>query len=995
VITGPAGYTCSSTISSPVTLTVNQNSTISLSSAAGTDGQTKCISNAITPITYAIGGGGTGASITAGALPAGVTGIYSNGVFTISGTPTAAGSFSYTVTTSGPCTNVSATGTILVNDNSTLVLTSNNATQPVCANGSITPITYNVGGGATGVNVTGLPGGVTGILNNGVFTISGTPSVPGSYPFTVTSTGPCFNPALNGTITVNPNSILTLSSPSADQRLCVNSVPTNITYTVGGGATGATVTGLPPGMVGTYSAGTFTITNTPTVAGTYNYTVTTTGNCNNKSLSGTIIVDPAPVGGNLSPAITTVCGATNSGTITLTGQSGTIIRWESSTNGGGTWTSISNTSATFSYSNLPQTTIFRAVIQSGACPIAYSTNAVVSMVPATAPTATASPTEVCVGQSANLGATSNLAPTWADFDATFNHANPAGWRITQNGTVINFPANADNASTFPWSETNGPKTPFNGGVTYNNLQTTGKFAIASGVVNTTMETPVFSTIGMTSATLQFYQALVFAAGASGKIEISTDGGATYNQTLIQYNGPLNIGNPASNWDPLNIDLSNYIGLSNLRIRFTYTGANNSNWAIDGLNLQPPGPTLTYNWTLTNPSGIPSPYYLNATNQQNVTATPPAPGTYTYQVATTIGGCPGGTANVVVTVRALPVITPVNSCVGGGTVTFTQTGGASGGTWTRSGGGTINSSTGVFTPTSAGCFTVTYTTGGPGCADTKSFIVFPAAPVLTATNTCNAAFALPSVTAVNGFSVQYSINGGTWSASPTIPSTPGCYSIQARYVLATACGTNAVGTVSPACVSNTVSVVIFPTAPSPVVNSGCGPIIVTPPAAVSGFDVQYSFNDGATWGANTPPTADNCTGYKIKVRYVTSTACGTIAAGTAASSGCESPAITRKVDNTKPTVTCPTVSPVCEVPGKTYTIPLLAASDNCSANSALTITYSITGATTRSGTGVDASGIFDVGVSTITWTVVDECGNSNTCSTQVTINPKPTPTIYHN
>jgi hypothetical protein len=101
------------------------------------------------------------------------------------------------------------------------------------------------------------------------------------------------------------------------------------------------------------------------------------------------------------------------------------------------------------------------------------------------------------------------------------------------------------------------------------------------------------------------------------------------------------------------------------------------------------------------------------------------------------------------------------------------------------------------------------------------------------------------------------------------------------------------------------------------------------------------------------------------------------------------------DNTPPALTCPTVPPVCEVPNKTYTIPLLIASDNCTANNLLTITYSITGATTRSGTGVDASGLFNVGVSTITWTVIDACGNSNTCTSDIKIIPKPVPTIYHN
>jgi hypothetical protein len=1082
-VNGPSGYTCSSLTSSSVALSVNKHSIISLTSGAGTDAQTKCINNAITPITYAIGGGGTGASITAGSLPSGVTGSFSGGVFTISGTPTTAGTFNYTITTTGPCNNVTAPGSITVTANSTLTLTSNNATQPVCANGAISNIVYTVGGGATGATVTGLPTGVTGTFNNGVFTISGAPGVAGSYPFTVTTTGPCVNTSLTGTITVNANSTLTLTSASADQNLCINSLPTDITYAVGGGATGATVSGLPPGMTGSYSNGVFTIKNTPTTAGTYNYTVTTTGICNNVTLGGKIIVDPAPAGGTLSPSVTTVCGTPNSGTITLSGYSGTIIRWESSINGGGTWAPVSNTSPSLSYSNISQSTVYRAVIQSGVCPLAYSTNSVISVVPATTPTASVSPTQVCLGQSANLSALSGLPQSWADIDATFNQANPAGWRITQNGAEINFPANADNASTFPWSETNGPKTPFNGGVTYNNLQTTGKFAIASGIVTTTMETPVFSTVGMTSATLQFYQALVFAAGASGKIEISTDGGNTYNSTLIQYSGPLTIGNPASSWTPLNIDLSSYLGLSNLRVRFTYNGADNSNWAIDGLNLQPPGPTINYNWTLTNPTGVASPYYLNATNQQNVVATPTAPGTYTYQVATTIGGCTGGTASVQVVVNALPVITPVNSCVGGGTVTFTQTGGSAGGTWSVTGGGTINTG-GVFTPNTAGCFTVTYKTGGPGCTDTKSFVVFPAAPVLTApANTCKTAFSLPTVTAVTGFSVQYSIDGGTtWTASPTMPTTPGCYSIQARYVLATACGTNTVGTVSPGCVSNVVNVVIFPqatiTAPvntcasafvlptvtsvpgfnveysidggafssspstaipgchtvqaryvlasacgtnaagtanstcysnivnvvifpaapsAPTVNSGCGAITVTAPASVAGFNIEYSFDDGATWGTNTPPTADNCAGYKIRTRYVLAATCGSTIAGTAGSGGCgASPATLRKVDNTKPVLTCPTVSPVCVLPTNNYIIPALIASDNCSANSALTITYVITGATpTRNGTGVDASGAFSVGVSTITWTVIDECGNSNTCSTQVTINPKPVPIIYHN
>src|SRR5205085_10823889 len=51
---------------------------------------------------------------------------------------------------------------------------------------------------------------------------------------------------------------------------------------------------------------------------------------------------------------------------------------------------------------------------------------------------------------------------------------------------------------------------------------------------------------------------------------------------------------------------------------------------------------------------------------------------------------------------------------------------------------------------------------------------------------------------------------------------------------------------------------------------------------------------------------------------------------------------------------------------------------------LTITYTITGATIRAGNGNDASGIFNLGISTIIWTVADPCGNTSTCSTLLTI-----------
>jgi hypothetical protein len=102
---------------------------------------------------------------------------------------------------------------------------------------------------------------------------------------------------LSGTITVNTGGTITLTSAAAtaNQTVCQNVAITNITYGVGGDATGANVTGLPTGVTPNFSGGVLTISGTPTASGTFNYTVTTTGSaCNNPSLNGTITVNPAP-----------------------------------------------------------------------------------------------------------------------------------------------------------------------------------------------------------------------------------------------------------------------------------------------------------------------------------------------------------------------------------------------------------------------------------------------------------------------------------------------------------------------------------------------------------------------------------------------------------------------------------------------------------------------------------------------------------------------------
>lgn len=146
-----------------------------------------------------------------------------------------------------------------------------------------------------------------------------------NYTVTSTSTSSC---TASGTaiVTVNPNATITLNSANATQTVCFNTPITSIAYNTTN-ATGATVTGLPAGITGTYNAGVYTISGTATVGGVFNYTVTPTG-CGSASATGTITV-------NLTPAPTataqTLCSPATVANLTATG---TNLQWYTNATGG-------------------------------------------------------------------------------------------------------------------------------------------------------------------------------------------------------------------------------------------------------------------------------------------------------------------------------------------------------------------------------------------------------------------------------------------------------------------------------------------------------------------------------------------------------------------------------------------------------------------------------------------------------------------------------------
>ncbi len=220
-----------------------------------------------------------------------------------------AGTFTYTLvnvknlnSTSCTQTITGQSATVTVTANTTINLTSATATtsQAVCVNTPITDITYAITGGGTAATVTGLPTGVTGVYAGGIVTISGTPTnvstTPQTFNYTVNATGACLPSSVTGTITINPDATISLTSATATtaQELCKNTSLIDITYTITGGATGITGTGFPAGVAYSLAGGIVTIGGVPTVAGIFNYTITTTGTCVQKQTTGTIIVNELP-----------------------------------------------------------------------------------------------------------------------------------------------------------------------------------------------------------------------------------------------------------------------------------------------------------------------------------------------------------------------------------------------------------------------------------------------------------------------------------------------------------------------------------------------------------------------------------------------------------------------------------------------------------------------------------------------------------------------------
>jgi hypothetical protein len=277
-VTNPAGTGTSST-----QLLVIPAANIALTSSASTTNQTLCENVPITNIVYTITNA-TGAAATG--LPAGVSGVYASGTFTISGTPTASGNFSYTVTVTGGCGSPTGTGSI---DVKAVPLVNHVSPSAICS-GSTTSITLTATIAGASFNWISSASVATGHSSASGLSINQnlntTANDDVSYYVTAISSG-CTGPEDTIVQTVNAIPVLITTNPAP---VCFPAT-VNLTAT-------AVTTGSSPGLSYSYwtnSGATISIASPSTVgaSGTYFIKGTNAAACSTVT-AVTATVNPIP-----------------------------------------------------------------------------------------------------------------------------------------------------------------------------------------------------------------------------------------------------------------------------------------------------------------------------------------------------------------------------------------------------------------------------------------------------------------------------------------------------------------------------------------------------------------------------------------------------------------------------------------------------------------------------------------------------------------------------
>lgn len=153
--------------------------------------------------------------------------------------------------------------------------------------------------------------------------------------------------------------------------------------------------------------------------------------CNLYDTATILIPVSQPSIGGTTEKDSTYCQGNATGVVTLSGQRGQVLFWQSSTNNGANWGTIASTANPLPYNNLLQTTWYRAVVKNGACPADTSGITMITVLPSTGAANAGPDQQLCALDSTRL--TGNIVP-----GATYTWTQIAGPAATISNPALNY-----------------------------------------------------------------------------------------------------------------------------------------------------------------------------------------------------------------------------------------------------------------------------------------------------------------------------------------------------------------------------------------------------------------------------------------------------------------------------------------------------------------------------------------------------------------------------